>query len=77
LRSRDGELHENTDPMEILLAQLFASPSEVELFLQDRSAYAKKCGLAAAQVTEVLEIDAASPRFAARSFERKRGERDK
>jgi hypothetical protein len=62
--------------MEILLAQLFASPEEVERFLQDRENYARNCGLTAAQVTEILEIDAASLRFAARSFERKRGWRD-
>ena len=63
----------NTNPMEILLAQLFASPNEVEQFLQDRETYARNCGLTAAQVTQILEIDAASLRFAARSFERKRG----
>jgi hypothetical protein len=66
----------NTNPMEILLAQLFASPNEVEQFLQDRETYARNCGLTAAQVTQVLEIDAASLRFAARSFERKRGLHD-
>jgi hypothetical protein len=63
----------NINPMEILLAQLFASPNEVEQFLQDRETYARNCGLTAAQVTEILEIDAASLRFATRSFERKRG----
>jgi hypothetical protein len=62
--------------MEILLAQLFASPNEVEQFLRDRETYARNCGLTAAQVAEFLEIDAASLRFAARSFERKRGLRD-
>jgi hypothetical protein len=66
----------NTNPMEILLAQLFASPNEVEQFLQDRETYARNCGLTAAQVTEILEIDAASLRFATRSFERKRRLRD-
>ena len=66
----------NTNPMEILLARLFASPNEVEQFLQDRETYARNCGLTAAQVTEILEIDAASLRFATRSFERKRGLRD-
>jgi hypothetical protein len=66
----------NTNPMEILLAQLFASPNEVEQFLQDRETYARNCGLTAAQVTEILEIDAASLRFATRSFERKRGLHD-
>jgi hypothetical protein len=65
----------NTNPMEILLAQLFASPREVELFLGDRETYARNCGLTAVQVTEILEIDAASLKFAARSFERKRKER--
>jgi hypothetical protein len=65
-----------TNSMEILLAQLFASPNEVEKFLQDREAYAKNCGLTASQLTDILEIDAASLRFAARSFERKRGLRD-
>jgi hypothetical protein len=67
----------NTNPMEIMLARLFASPNEVEQFLQDRETYARNCGLTAAQVREILEIDAASLRFAARSFERKRGSRDK
>jgi hypothetical protein len=67
----------NTNPMEILLAQLFASPNEVEQFLQDRETFARNCGLTAAQITEILEIDAASLRFAARSFERKRKLRDK
>jgi pantoate kinase len=66
----------NTNPMEILLAQLFASPNEVERFLQDRENYARNCGLTATQVTEILEIDAASLRFAAHGFERKRGLRD-
>jgi hypothetical protein len=61
--------------MEILLAQLFSSPSEVELFLGDREAYVRNCGLPAAQVRKVLEIDAASLRFAANSFERKRRSR--
>jgi pantoate kinase len=62
----------NTDPMEILLAQLFASPNEVERFLEDRETFARNCGLTRSQVSEILEIDAASLRFAARSFERKR-----
>jgi hypothetical protein len=65
----------NINPREILLAQLFSSPNEVERFLQDRENYARNCGLTAAQVTEVLEIDAASLRFAAHSIERKRGSR--
>jgi hypothetical protein len=65
----------NTDPMEIFLARLFASPNEVDRFLGDREGYARNCGLAAAQVTEILEIDAASLRFAANSFERKRRSR--
>lgn len=63
----------NTNPMEILLARLFASPAEVERFLQDRENYARNCGLSAVQLTDILDIDAASLRFAARSFERKRG----
>ena len=62
----------STNPMESLLAQLFASPNEVERFLRDRESYAKDCGLAHAQVAQVLKIDAASLRFAANSFERKR-----
>jgi hypothetical protein len=66
----------NTNPMEILLAQLFASQNEVERFLQDRENYARKCGLSVAQVAEILAIDAASLRFAARSFECKRGLRE-
>jgi hypothetical protein len=62
----------NTDPMEILLARLFASRYEVERFLEDRKNYARDYGLTAAQLTEILQIDAASLRFAARSYERKR-----
>jgi hypothetical protein len=65
----------NTDPMEILLARLFASPSEVEQFLQEPDTYARNCGLTDAQVAAVLEIDAASLRFAVNSFERKRKSR--
>jgi pantoate kinase len=66
----------NTDPMEILLAQLFATPIEVERFLQDRESYARRCGLTAEHVMQTLEIDAASLRFAASSFARKRRSRD-
>jgi hypothetical protein len=66
----------NTDPLEILLARLFASPSEVQSFLQDREEYARNCGLTGAQVTQTLDIDAASLKFAANSFERKRRSRD-
>jgi hypothetical protein len=62
----------NTNPMEILLAQLFASPNEVERFLQEPDTYARNCGLTAGQVAAALEIDPASLRFAADSFERKR-----
>lgn len=62
----------NTDPMESLLARLFASPNEVERFLQEPETYARSCGLTDEQVAQVLEIDAASLRFAAISFERKR-----
>jgi hypothetical protein len=62
----------NTNPMEILLARLFASPNEVEQFLQDRERYARTYGLVEAQIPEVLKIDAASLRFAACSYERKR-----
>ena len=62
----------NTNPMEILLARLFASCHEVERFLEDRTNYARAHGLPAAQLTEILQIDAASLRFAARSYERKR-----
>ena len=61
-----------TDSMEILLARLFSSPNEVERFLQDREHYARDCGLGDVQLKEILQIDAASLRFAARSFERKR-----
>ena len=63
--------------MEILLAQLFANSSEVEQFLQDREKYARNCGLTPEQAAQVVDIDAASLRFAARSFERKRRERGK
>jgi hypothetical protein len=59
-------------PLEILLARLLASPSEVERFLADRTTYARNCGLAAAELTEIQNIDAAALRFAARSYERKR-----
>lgn len=62
----------NSNPMETLLARLFASPREVERFLQDREQFARDCGLTDAQLAEILEIDAASLRFAARSYERKR-----
>jgi hypothetical protein len=65
----------NINPLEILLAQLFASPNEVEQFLQDRETYARNCGLTPKHVMEILEIDAASLRFAAASFERKRKSR--
>jgi hypothetical protein len=65
----------STDPMEVLLAQLFSSPSEVEQFLGDREAYARDYGLTASQVAEILEIDTESLRFAANSFERKRRSR--
>lgn len=67
----------NTDPLEILLAQLFAGPNEVERFLQDRENYAASRGLTAAQLEQILQIDAASLRFAANSFERKRELRGK
>jgi predicted nucleotidyltransferase len=72
-RDRNAAGRMNTNPLEILLARLLSSPNEVEQFLQDRERYARNCGLAAAQVTEILEFDAASLRFAANSFERKRG----
>jgi hypothetical protein len=65
------------DPMEILLAQLLASPSEVEQFLQDREKYSRDRGLTPEQTAKAVEIDAAALRFAARSFERKRAERAK
>jgi hypothetical protein len=65
----------SADPMEILLARLFSIPNEVERFLQDREHYARACGLAAVQLKELLKIDAASQRFAARSYERKRRRR--
>ena len=58
--------------MEILLARLFSSPNEVERFLQDREHYAQDCGLAAVRLKEILQIDAASLRFAARSYQRRR-----
>ena len=66
----------STDAMEILLARLFAGPNELDQFLRDREGYAKHCGLTHPQVMEVLKIDAASLRFAANSFERKRRSRD-
>jgi hypothetical protein len=65
----------NTDPLETLLARLIASPSEVERFLQGRETYTRNCGLTGAQAAEILEIDGASLRFAAKSFERKRKSR--
>jgi hypothetical protein len=67
----------NTDPMEILLAQLFASPNEVERFLGDRETFARNRGFTDAQLVEILKIDSASLRFAANCFERKRMSRDK
>jgi hypothetical protein len=66
----------NSDPMEVLLAKLFASPNEVERFLEDRESYARNCELTDRQVVAVLEIDPASLRYAAKSFERKRNSRD-
>jgi hypothetical protein len=65
----------NTNPMEILLAQLFTSSNEVERFLQDRENYARNCGLTDVQVGQILDIDAGALRFAASSFERKRKSR--
>jgi hypothetical protein len=65
----------NTDPMEILLARLYGSLDEVEQFLQEPGTYARHCGLTDEQVAAVLEIDAASLRFAANSFDRKRKSR--
>ena len=62
----------NTNPIETLLARWFASPLEVERFLHDRENYARNCGLPAAQLAEILAIDAASLRFAACNYERKR-----
>jgi hypothetical protein len=61
-----------TNPIETLLARLFADPKEVEHFLADREIYAKHCGLTAESLDEIVAIDAASLRFAARSFARKR-----
>ena len=65
----------NTNPLETLLARLFASPQEVERFLRDRESYARSCGLSAVECAQILEIDAASLRFAASSVERKRQSR--
>lgn len=65
----------NSNPMEILLARLFANANEVERFLQDREHYARNCGLACVQLEQILQIDAASLRFAARCYERKRQRR--
>jgi hypothetical protein len=61
--------------LEILLARLYGSPLEVEKFLTDRRAYALGAGLSVEQMPDVLAIDAAALRFAARSYERKRGQR--
>jgi hypothetical protein len=60
------------DPIEILLARLLANPSEVAEFLLDREIYARRCGVGAAQLTAVLEIDAIALQFAANSYQRKR-----
>jgi hypothetical protein len=60
--------------LEILLARLYGSPLEVEKFLIDRRTYAASAGLPAEQLPEVLAMDAAALRFAARSYERKRGQ---
>jgi len=51
--------------LEILLARLYGSPL----------AYALGAGLSVEQMPDVLAIDAAALRFAARSYERKRGQR--
>jgi hypothetical protein len=65
----------NATALEILLARLYGSPLEVEKFLTDRGAYAAGAGLPALQLPEVLAIDAAALRFAARSYARKRDRR--
>jgi hypothetical protein len=58
--------------LEILLARLYGDPREVERFLIDRRVYAVAAGLTLDQVPAILEIDAATLRFVARSYERKR-----
>jgi hypothetical protein len=58
--------------LEILLARLYGDPFEVEKFLSDRRAYAIAAALTSDQLAAVLEIDAATLRFVARSYERKR-----
>jgi hypothetical protein len=61
--------------MELLLARLFADCDAVERFLANREAYARHFGLTATQLADLSTIDAASLRFAARSFARKRASR--
>lgn len=58
--------------LEILLARLYGDAFEVEKFLSDRHDYAIAAGLTSDQLPAVLEIDAATLRFVARSYERKR-----
>jgi hypothetical protein len=58
--------------LEILLARLYSDPNEVEKFLIDRRDYAIAAGLAMDQLPAIQEIDAATLRFAARSYARKR-----
>jgi hypothetical protein len=62
----------STNPVELLLVRLFASPNEVGRFLADRESYAQNCGLSDSQIVAILAIDEASLRFAVTSFERKR-----
>ena len=58
--------------LEILLARLYGDSREVERFLIDRRGYAMAAGLTTDQLPPILEIDAATLRFVARSYERKR-----
>jgi hypothetical protein len=58
--------------LEILLARLYGDSREVERFLIDRRAYAIAAGLTIDQLPAMLEVDAATLRFVARSYERKR-----
>jgi hypothetical protein len=59
--------------LEVLLARLYGDPIEAEKFLVNRRDYALAAGLTADQLQAVLEIDAATLKFVARSYERKRG----
>jgi hypothetical protein len=60
------------NPLEVLLAQLYADPAALDSFLKDRRKMARTFGVREDQIAAVEEIDAESLRFAVNSFARKR-----